>query len=82
VSRIRQPFLYGGGSADDTTINALITAASKQIQKLCRRYFVSQSYDDVYNGTGKRVLVLKNYPVISVQSVRFRPVSVFKMRNN
>jgi hypothetical protein len=70
-----------GGSSDDTAINALITACSKQIERYCRRSFASTGYDELYSGTGRRMLILHNFPIISVQSVRFRPASVLKIRN-
>ncbi len=70
------------GSADDNAINALITACSRQIETYCRRTFGSTAYDELYGGTGGRVLMLKNFPVVSVQSVRFRPASVLRIRNH
>jgi hypothetical protein len=69
------------GSADDLAINALITACSKQIETYCRRTFASTSYDELYSGTGNRMLILRNFPIVSVQSVRFRPASVLQLRN-
>jgi len=68
-------------SADDATINTFITAASRAIERYCRRDFVSTSYDELYNGTGDRRLVLRQYPLISIQSVRYRPVTVLKVIN-
>ena len=71
-----------GGSSDDVAINALITACSKQIEKYCRRSFGSTAYDELYSGTAGPILMLKNFPIVSVQSVRFRPTSVLRIRNN
>lgn len=68
-------------AADDSTINTLIPAASKAIQRYCRRDFGSTVYDELYNGSGDRRLVLRQYPIISVQSVRYRPVTVLKVIN-
>jgi hypothetical protein len=67
--------------SDDTAINNLITVCSKLIHRYCKRIFVQQSYDEVYNGNGQRQLVLRNFPLISVQSVRYRPVYVLKIQN-
>jgi hypothetical protein len=69
-------------SADDTAINTLITACSAQIERYCRRTFVSTAYDELYSGTAGRILMVRNFPIISVQSVRFRPTSVMQIRNN
>ena len=72
--------------SDNTTTNAilqtLITACSDAIEKYCRRRFVSKSYDELYNGNGDRRLMLRQYPIQSVQSVRYRPVTVLKVINN
>jgi hypothetical protein len=69
-------------AADDSAINTLITAASRAIARYCRRDFVSTTYDELYNGTGDRRLILRQYPLLSVQSVRYRPVTVLKVINN
>jgi hypothetical protein len=69
-------------SSDTSTINTLITAASRAIEKYCRRDFVQTTYDELYNGTGDRRLVLRQYPLLSVQSVRYRPVTGLKIINN
>jgi hypothetical protein len=67
---------------DEPVISTLITSASQAIRRYCRRDFVSQAYDELYNGHGDRRLALRQYPVISVQSVRYRPVVVLKLQNN
>ncbi len=69
------------GSADDTAINTLISACSAQIEKYCRRTFASTVYDELYSGTGQRLLLLRNFPIVSIQSVRFRPASVLQIQN-
>jgi hypothetical protein len=69
-------------SPNNTTVNSLITACSWAITRYCKRQFVSQTYDELYNGNAQRQLVLRNYPLQSVQSVRYRPVTVLKITNN
>ncbi len=71
-----------GVSGQDSLLGVLITAYSEAIEKYCRRYFVSRAYDELYNGTGDRRLLLRQYPVQSVQSVRYRQVTVLKIVNN
>ncbi len=72
--------------SDNTTTNAilqtLITACSDAIEKYCRRRFVSTARDELYNGTGDRRLLLRQYPIQKVDSVRYRPVTVLKVINN
>jgi hypothetical protein len=70
-----------GVSGVDALLGTLITAVSEYVEKYCRRRFVSQAYDELYNGTGDRRLLLRQYPVQSVQSVRYRPVTVLKITN-
>src|SRR5262245_17062499 len=67
-------------NADEPAICTLITAASKAIQKYCRRDFLATAYDDLYDGGGN-CLVLQNYPVISVEAVRSDPTTVLQIRN-
>ena len=55
---------------------------SDAIEKYCGRRFVSHAYDELYNGNGDRRLLLRQYPIQSVQSVRYRPVTVLKVINN
>jgi hypothetical protein len=74
--------LPNAAASDDTTIDVLISAASRAIEKYCQRDFVSTTYDELYNGNGDRRLVLRQYPLLSVQSVRYRPVTVLKVTNN
>jgi hypothetical protein len=69
-------------SAASTTVSTLITAASRAIEKYCRRDFAQHTYDELYNGDGDRRLILRQYPLLSVQSVRYRPVTVIKITNN
>ena len=52
---------------DDVAINTLITACSRQIEKYCRRTFASTAYDELYSGTAGRILMLRNFPIVSVQ---------------
>jgi hypothetical protein len=67
--------------SDEPAIAAMITAASKAIRKYCRRGFISDTYDELYNGNGDKRLLLRNFPILSVQSAR-RPVTVLKIINN
>lgn len=69
-------------SADDRTIDALVGACSDAICKWCKRDFVPRSYDELYNGEGDRRLLLRQYPLIRIDSVRYRPVTVLNVVNN
>jgi hypothetical protein len=80
-ARVALPSAANSGS-DDTSINTLITACSRAIMRYCKRAFVSDTYDELYSGRAERQLFLRNYPIQSVQSVRYRPVTVMKITNN
>jgi hypothetical protein len=69
-------------SPNNTTVNSLITACSVAVSRYCKRIFVQQTYDELYDGNAQRQLVLRNYPLLSVQSVRYRPVTVTKITNS
>ena len=69
-------------AAETNTIAAMVSACSAAIIKYCRRDFVQTDYDELYSGTGDRRLFLRQFPIISIQSVRYRPVTVLKITNN
>jgi hypothetical protein len=69
-------------ASDERTIDAMIGACSDAIQKWCKRDFSVRSYDELYNGNGDRRLLLRAYPLVSVESVRYRPVTAVKIINN
>jgi hypothetical protein len=82
LARAKQDIQSITDSSQDALIGTLITAISRAIEKYCRRDFVQTQYDELYNGNGDRRLLLRQYPLLSVQSVRYRPVTVLKIINN
>jgi hypothetical protein len=82
VARAKQAIQAITDSSQDTLLQTLVTACSDAVEKYCRRRFVSHAYDELYDGNGDRRLLLRQYPVQSVQSVRYRPVTVLKVINN
>ena len=66
---------------ETSTISALITACTKAISKFCRRNFDTQTYDELYNGTGDRRLALRQFPVVSVARVAYGPIPVLRVSN-
>jgi hypothetical protein len=66
---------------EDTTLAALVTACSKAIEKYCRREFTSTQHDELYGGNGQRRLLLRQFPVISVQRVAYDPTTVLMVTN-
>jgi hypothetical protein len=82
ITRARAYNALAGVSGVDSLIDTIVTAASDAIAKYCRRDFTARSYDELYDGNGGRILSLRQYPIQSVQSVRYRPVTVLKIINN
>lgn len=66
---------------EDTTIAELIKAASVAIEEYCRRRFCSTQHDELYSGRGQRRLLLRQYPILSVERVAYAPVTVLKITN-
>jgi hypothetical protein len=69
-------------NTQDALLGVLISAVSDAVRKYCRRDFHLRSYDELYNGNGDRRLLLRQYPIASVDSVRYRPVTVLKIQNS
>jgi hypothetical protein len=82
LARAKQDIQAITDSSQDALLSTLITAVSDAIEKYCRRDFTSKSYDELYSGDGDRRLFLREYPLQSVQSVRYRPVTAIKVINN
>jgi hypothetical protein len=82
ITEARADYNLNGLAAGNATVQALITSYSEMIEKYCRRRFVSHAFDELYNGNGQRRLLLREYPIQSVQSVRYRPVYVLYIQNN
>src|SRR4051794_24058184 len=81
LARAKQAIQSITDSSQDTLLQALITALSDAIEKYCNRYLVARNFDELYNGSGDRRLLLREYPVQAVDSVRYRPVTVLKIQN-
>jgi hypothetical protein len=82
LARAKQAIQSITDSSQDALLTTLITAVSDAVEKYCRRRFISQTFDELYNGDGGRRLLLRQYPIQAVSSVRYRPVTVLKVINN
>jgi hypothetical protein len=58
-----------GGTAQDARLNLLIPIAEQVVKDFCRREFELQSYTEFYSGNGSKFLVLRQFPVTSVEHV-------------
>jgi hypothetical protein len=82
IERARRALQSITDNTQDALLGVLVAAYSDAIRKYCRRDFSLASYDELYNGNGDRRLLLRQYPVQSVEAVRYRPVTVVKVINN
>jgi hypothetical protein len=71
----------GSTSSDDRLLEALLAACSDAIQKWCARDFALREYDELYDGTRSEQLLLRQYPVQAVASVRGGPYVVLEITN-
>ena len=54
----------------ETILARLITAASRMVANYCgRSTFSASSYTDTYDGSGREFMLLRQWPVISVESI-------------
>lgn len=54
----------------DSMIELFINAASDDIERYCQRQFKSQSYTEYHHGRNQNILLLDQYPIISVTELR------------
>jgi hypothetical protein len=68
-------------SNENTTLDALVTVVSRAIENFCWRTFAVTSYDELYPGTDRHELVLRNYPLTAVERVAHEPTGVLRVTN-
>jgi hypothetical protein len=68
-------------SDEDTTLDALIAAVSKAIENYCGRTFSVATFDELYPGSHRPELILRNYPIASVERVAYAPSAVMSVTN-
>lgn len=82
ISRERAKLnLPSAAATDDRAIDAMIRACSSAIRKHCRRSFALGRHDEVLDGTPGEHLLLREYPIQSVESVRCSPQAVLEVTN-
>lgn len=62
-----------GVSKFDARLAALITACSIAAANYCGRKFIPSYYDELYNGSGQGFLVMRQSPLIAIDSVVIGP---------
>lgn len=67
--------------AEETTLDGLIAAVSAAIENHCRRRFAVETFDECCDGAGRRELLLRHYPVVSVERVLGAPEPALRVVN-
>lgn len=63
VARVKT-YMNKSGTSDDTLLAILINVCTDFLENYCSRRFKKTAYSqEVYDGSGTRMLILKNYPV-------------------
>jgi uncharacterized protein YyaL (SSP411 family) len=62
-------------------IDHILAAVSEAVRNYCGRDFVARPYDELYDGTGTAELLLRQYPVLSVERVAACPATVLRVSN-
>ena len=70
-----------GSSPDDRIVAALVAACSSAIEKYLRRRIAAAEYDELHDGVCSHRLMLRQWPVQRVDSVRFSPQVVLQVSN-
>src|SRR5207247_1983726 len=68
-------------AAEYLAIDTMIRSASQAIEKYCRRSFAVAAYDELYSGNNSQTLLLRNYPIISIERVASNPTAVLTITN-
>jgi hypothetical protein len=50
----------------DDTLNRIVAATNLEIENFCNRHFTQQEYAETLNGTGDRIVQLRNHPVKNI----------------
>jgi hypothetical protein len=66
---------------DELVIDTQIAAVSTAVESYCQRRFQLQQYDELYNGNMQRRLVLRNYPIKSIDRIAYAPTPAIQVRN-
>ena len=66
---------------DDTLIGYLVSRATAEIEKYCKRTLRSATHRELYSGCGDGIVVLKNYPVIAISMFSKSITDSFGIKN-
>lgn len=63
------------GTGEDTLLTTICNAVDTFVKKYCNREFESTTRTEKYHGTGSRELLLREYPVAEVSSIKINDVA-------
>lgn len=72
---------YAPGLAD-VALAQLISAASRTVERYCRRTFALADYDELVTGTGHESIFVATPPILRVKAVRTSPLAACWVQNS
>ncbi len=67
--------------AEVELVDELLAVSTRVVQSHCQRTFSTTRYDELHPGSSRPELILRNYPVCSVERVAYAPKPVLRIRN-
>lgn len=57
--------------SDNNRVEMTIESISAEIETICNRHFLVDDYEEIYDGTGGRTLLLNQYPINSISNITY-----------
>lgn len=73
--------ISASGASDERVLAGLIASISDAVRKHCRRHFSLASWDEISRPDGEGLILLREYPVQEVLSLRHSPQVVLEVSN-
>lgn len=64
------------GTDDDELLQQIITSTSEMFNRHCNRNLLEKEYTETFDGNGKTLMILENYPINSVLSLSINGANV------
>jgi len=74
--------LPGLSPIQQSQVPAIISAASELVERWCNRQFAKASFDELYTGDGSGVLILRKFPVASIERLSGGLQTAFTVTNS
>ncbi len=85
VSRVKEAMRSSYDSSDDAVLGDILLSCCAFLDNFTNRAnggFASQTYDELYHGTGRNILFLRNKPVQSIARLACTELPAISIKNN